>query len=277
MSFGGHSCAGGTLPQARAQRVISFTEGGAFDFPVAAMRDEYAMLELVDRSNRPATTPAGPALAFLSGCGTLLRRLSPTRHTATSGHGPTRTQSRLHTLASAAPHIAGLHQAACRGASGSLPDSPPFCRTHSLHSIETDSDFPLENLRHGDLLRANPSVPFGRTVDPASLQGILTSDTGEFHDDGPPSVPSGGALHGSDAPGKPPGALRGIARYAWSFRQRLSSIGRACSGRRVSGGGRRVSTDWLRNPSVTRGSAHMQPRLWLFSWPSKVASDARGA
>lgn len=276
VSFGGHSCAGGNIHSTGTPRGISFAEGGAFDFPIEAMRDEYAMLELADRSTRPARPPGGPASAFLSGCSNLLMRLSPTRAAAAPRRAPPAARPCLHSLASAAPHVAGLHQAACRGTSDSLPDSPAFCSASSLRSIRADSDCQLEDLMHSALLRANASVPFGRTVDPASLQGILTSDTGEVHEDGPPSVPSGGALHGSDAPARPAGGLRGIVRYAWSFQQRLSSFGRPSGARRVSGGARRVTADWLRSPSISRGSTSMQRGLWPFSWPSKVASDAGG-
>eukprot|EP00892_Ulva_mutabilis_P009797 jgi/Ulvmu1/718/UM010_0090.1 len=209
---------------------LNFADGGAFDFPVDAMRDEVSFLELQQ-------DPIPPIAALLNHARTWVCRAAATLRPARSTSHSTAQQ---HTLASTAPEVvcaAAAHRSSgsavhrpYNSAGGTLPDEPSHSMsfTRSLWNLQQDSDFPLENLMQCDLLCANTSVPFGHCLDPAGLRGLLCSDTGEFLDEEVPAaaLSKGGAESVAEKPLGGLRGLRGMLVHARRLPQRFSLLAR---------------------------------------------------
>lgn len=271
VSFGAHSCSGGPQTLARAPLPLSFSDGGAFDFPVAAMRDEITMARLTHHCTADAAAPpTSPAAAFLACCQHVLQRILPTRAQPTGATPCGRANSALR-LCMLQPVFSYDSYG-----SGSLPDSPAHGHALSRHSAQLDRDFHLESLAHSDLLHSNVSVPFGRGGDPAGLHSLLASEGGEPRSDSLPTVPSMGAVQEGGAPGPPPaGALRAMVLLAASFGQRFRSFGRRPAASRAPG--MRTSSDWYKSASGRwRSALALQHGLWPFGRGCGLLAAAEG-
>lgn len=282
-SFGSHSDAGVLASRNARPQHLSFLDGGAFDFPVNAMREEYTLMELVRRSTEEPDTPRGPLAAVFS----RLRKWAG----GNCSEDPSAAPPPAAPVAAAYPH--SLTTTKPRVAQDSVPPGRRFMRDsaggslventsrsipHSLWSLQPDGDFPLENLVYCDLLCANASVPFGHTADPAMLRRLLCSDTGEWGEEELPAAPVPCGQEANHALKPPARGIRAMLLGARKLPERLSFAGRSSMARQTFGGARRATSEQLqsfRRSFRRNSSSTAQHRVWSFLWPTRGAVDAR--